>query len=418
MALRRGVAAWLPPAYRPLMDSSGYRRLAIGDLVSSVGDGMSVVAIAWQALLLAPRGSRGIAVGAALAAYIVPGIVTGLAFGRKLVRVPAKWLIIADALTRAGALGVAVVLAWSGRLDLPVFVGLLAVSSLGHVWGVAGRRSWVVDLVGEKDRLAANALLLTQQHLAYLLGPAVAGVLLGLWSPAAAIAADVLTFIVLAAAVWPVPATPPPPTPARPRGALPTLVSYRRITALLAITSVFYFLYGPIEVALPVLVDGPLGGNAGTLGWLWTAYGIGAVVGGLGTPLLRRLKLWIVVVGIVAGWGVGMVVLGAIANLPIAAAALFVSGIIFGPYAAVCATALQLEARPQDLPALSAAWASVVVAATPVGTAIGGPIVQRFGAETTALTSGLLTVGLAVGAGAAAALAKSRNRVVSARQLD
>jgi predicted MFS family arabinose efflux permease len=400
------------------MDSSGYRRLAIGDLVSSVGDGMSVVAIAWQALLLAPRGSRGIAVGAALAAYIVPGIVTGLAFGRKLVRVPAKWLIIADALTRAGALGVAVVLAWSGRLDLPVFVGLLAVSSLGHVWGVAGRRSWVVDLVGEKDRLAANALLLTQQHLAYLLGPAVAGVLLGLWSPAAAIAADVLTFIVLAAAVWPVPATPPPPTPARPRGALPTLVSYRRITALLAITSVFYFLYGPIEVALPVLVDGPLGGNAGTLGWLWTAYGIGAVVGGLGTPLLRRLKLWIVVVGIVAGWGVGMVVLGAIANLPIAAAALFVSGIIFGPYAAVCATALQLEARPQDLPALSAAWASVVVAATPVGTAIGGPIVQRFGAETTALTSGLLTVGLAVGAGAAAALAKSRNRVVSARQLD
>ena len=413
MALRRGVAASLPPAYRPLMDSSGYRRLAIGDLVSSVGDGMSVVAIAWQALLLARPGSRGIAVGAALAAYIVPGIVTGLAFGRKLVRVPAKWLIVADALTRAGALGVAVVLAWSGRLNLPVFVGLLAVSSLGHVWGVAGRRSWVVDLVEEKDRLAANALLLTQQHLAYLLGPAVAGVLLGLWSPAAAIAADVLTFIVLAAAVWPVPATPPPPTPARPRGALPTLVSYRRITALLAITSVFYFLYGPIEVALPLLVDGPLGGNAGTLGWLWTAYGIGAVVGGLGTPLLRRLKLWIVVVGIVGGWGVGMVVLGAIASLPIAAAALFVSGIIFGPYAAVCATTLQREARPQDLPALSAAWASVVVAATPVGTAIGGPIVQRFGAETTALTSGLLTVALAVGAGAAAALARhSASRVV------
>jgi MFS family permease len=406
------------------MDSSGYRRLALGDLVSSVGDGMSVVAIAWQALLLAPPGSRGIAVGAALAAYIVPGIVTGLAFGRWLVRVPAKWLIIADALTRAGALGIAVALAWSGRLELPIFVGLLAVSSLGHVWGVAGRRSWVVDLVEEKDRLAANALLLTQQHLAYLLGPAVAGVLVGVWSPAAAIAADVITFIVLAAAVWPVPATPPPPAappppaPARPRGALRTLVSYRRIAALLAITSVFYFLYGPIEVALPVLVDGPLRGNAGTLGWLWTAYGIGAVIGGLGTPLLRRLKLWIVVVGIVAGWGVGMAVLGAIPSLPVSATALFVSGIIFGPYAAVCATALQREARPQDLPALSAAWASMVVAATPVGTAIGGPIVQRFGAETTALASGLLTMALAIGAGSVAALAKSRNRVISARQLD
>jgi predicted MFS family arabinose efflux permease len=419
VALRRGVAAWLPPAYRPLMDSSGYRRLALGDLVSSVGDGMSVVAIAWQALLLATPRSRGIAVGAALAAYIVPGIVTGLALGRRLVRVPAKWLIVADALTRAGALGAAVVLAWSGRLELPVFIGLLAVSSLAHVWGVAGRRSWVVDLVEEKDRLAANALLLTQQHLAYLLGPAVAGVLVGLWSPAAAIAADVLTFIVLAAAVWPVPASPAPPAPRRWRGALPTLVSYRRITALLAVTSVFYFFYGPIEVALPVLVHGPLQGNAGTLGWLWTAYGIGAVIGGLGTPILHRVKLWLVVLGIVAGWGAGMVVLGAIVSLPVAAAALFVSGMIFGPYAAVCATALQREARPEHLPALSAAWASVVVAATPVGTAIGGPLVQRFGAEATAVTSGVLTVSLAAGAGVVAALARqSRNRVVSTSHLD
>jgi hypothetical protein len=406
MALRRGLAAWLPPAYRPLMKSYGYRRLALGDLVSSVGDGMSVVAIAWQALLLAPRGSRGIAVGAALAAYIVPGIVTGLTFGRRLVRVPAKWLIVADALTRAGALGVAVALAWSGRLTLPAFVGLLAVSSLGHVWGVAGRRSWVVDLVDEADRLAANAVLATQQHLAYLLGPAFAGALLAIWSPAAAIAADVLTFIVLAVAVWPVPATPPPPAPERARGALGTLVTYRRVTALLAITTVFYFLYGPVEVALPILVDGPLGGGAGTLAWLWAAYGIGAVVGGLGTPLLRRTNLWIVVLAIVAGWGAGMIVLGAIASVTIAATALFVSGIIFGPYAAVCATALQREARPHDLPGMSAVWASVVVAATPVGTAIGGPLVQWLGAGQTALASGVLTVALAAGGGAVLALTR------------
>jgi MFS family permease len=418
-ALRRGIAAWIPPSYRPLLYSPGYRRLAVGDLVSSVGDGMSIVAIAWQALLLATPGSRGIAVGAALAAYVVPGIATGLAFGRRLVRVPAKWLIVADALTRAAALGAAAALAWTGRLELPVFVGLLAVSSLGHVWGVAGRRAWVVELVEEKDRLAGNALLLTQQHVAYLLGPAVAGVLVGLWSPAAAIAVDALSFVVLTATVWPVPVTAPPVRPEKARGALPTLVSYRRIAALLAVTSVFYFLYGPIEVALPVLVHGRLEGSAATLGWLWTAYGVGAVIGGLATPALRRMRLWPIVVVIVAGWGAGMVVLGTILELAVAAAALFISGIIFGPYAAVCATALQSEARPQDLAPLSAAWASIVVAATPVGTAIGGPIVQRLGAEATAVTSGVLTVAVAACAGLAAAVARgSGSHITAARHID
>jgi MFS family permease len=394
---------WLPPAYRPLARSRAYRRLALGDFVSSIGDGMSAVAIAWQALLLAGDGSRGLAVGASLAAYTLPGIVTGLALGSRMAGVPSKWLIVLDGVTRACALGASVLLAWAGMLDLVSFVLLLSASSLFHAWGVAGRRSWVVDLVSEPHRLAANALLLTQQHVAYVVGPAIAGVVSNLWSPAAAIALDALSFAILVAAVWGVPARRPARLPGG-GGVLRSLGRYPRIAALLALTCIFYFLYGPVEVALPLLVRGRLEGNAATLGMLWTFYGVGAVAGGLVTPLLRSVRLWVVVPGIVGGWGVGMIVLGMADGFAAAALTMSLSGIVFGPYAAVCATALQEAAGRRDLVPVSAAWASLVVAATPLGSAAGGPLVQGFGAASTILGSGVLTLGLAVGLAAATAI--------------
>jgi hypothetical protein len=53
----------------------------------------------------------------------------------------------------------------------------------------------------------------------------------------------------------------------------------------------YFFLYGPVEVALPLYVTGPLRGSASLLGLFWTVFGIGATIGSIVTGLTRRLPV-------------------------------------------------------------------------------------------------------------------------------
>jgi hypothetical protein len=70
-----------------------------------------------------------------VAAYTLPGVVGALVFGRRLRRVPARRLLLADNVVRGTFIG-AVPLAWAaGLLTLPLYLVLLAVSSLLHARG-------------------------------------------------------------------------------------------------------------------------------------------------------------------------------------------------------------------------------------------------------------------------------------------
>jgi hypothetical protein len=75
--------------YRALLGDRRARRLLSGLGVSSLGDGMSTVTIAWLAVRTAPTGSVGLFVGLAVAAYALPGAVGALALGRHLRHRPA-----------------------------------------------------------------------------------------------------------------------------------------------------------------------------------------------------------------------------------------------------------------------------------------------------------------------------------------
>jgi hypothetical protein len=54
-----------------------------GAAASALGDGMSAMAIAWLALRLAPEASRGLWVGAAVAAYSRPGAAGAVVLRRR-----------------------------------------------------------------------------------------------------------------------------------------------------------------------------------------------------------------------------------------------------------------------------------------------------------------------------------------------
>ena len=393
----------VPAAYRPVLAHRVFRRLALGFGVSYLGDGLSFVAVAWLAIALAPRHAAGMWVGAAVAAYALPGVAGALLFGRLLRRAPARRLLLADTAVR-GVFLAAIPLAWlAGLLTPALYVALLAASSLLHAWGNAGRYTLLAELLPAEQRLPANTLVGSLEFTATIAGPALAGVLVASVSPALVVGLDALSYAFLAVLVarTRLPgsgrvAAPVDGTAAR--GGLALLRTRPALLGLLTLTWFFNFLYGPVEVALPLHVTADLHAPGSVLGLYWMLFGVGAVLGGLAVGALRRLPLWPVTVGIVLAWGCALLPFGTGLPVWVTLGCFAAGGAIYGPFVALSVTLMQTTAPPRHLAAMLAARSAVLLTASPLGTALGGPLTTALGPGATLGVSGLATVVLGVAA--------------------
>ena len=403
----------VPAAYRPVLANRVFRRLTLGFAVSYLGDGMSFVAVAWLAIELAPPATAGLWVGGAVAAYTLPGVVGALVFGRRLRRVPARRLLLADNVVRGVFLG-AVALAWlAGLLTLPLYVVLLAVSSLLHAWGSAGRYTLLAELLPGEQRLAANTLVSSLEFAAMIAGPAIAGVLVTYVSSALVLGLDALSYVFLAVLLarlrLPESGQVSLVDQAAARGGLALLRTHPELLGLLTLTWFFNLLYGPVEVALPLHVADDLQAPGTLLGLYWMLFGIGAVVGGLAVGALRQLPLWPLTVGIVVAWGLLLLPFGFDVPTAVTVACFAVGGAIYGPFVPLSVTVMQAKSPPQHLAPMLAARSAALLTASPLGTALGGPLTMALGPRATLGGSGLATVVLGSTAGVLLLARRSRS---------
>jgi MFS family permease len=414
---RRGMAVALVEPRRSWAGSVGrvmgqpmLRRVLPGMLVSALGDGMSMVAVAWLAVQIAPPDQAGVWTGLAVAAYALPATVGAAALARLVRGFRGARLVAVDASLRAVALGAIAVLAVAGLLDPVLYVGLLAVSSLLHAWGSAGAYTLIAEsLPAEADRVTGNAILSTFTQAAVVVGPALAGGLTALVGPGWVIGADAASFAVLAATCWaasPSRATAVRPAPTAATGGWRVIAGQPRLLGLLGVTCVFFFLYGPVEVALPVHVARELRGSAGLLGLYWAVFGVGATLGGLGASLLRHRSLWLVVVSIIIGWGAALLPLGLTDLVAPGLIGLAIGGLIYGPFSAICTALFQRTSSPDALSRVLATRTALTIPSAALGTLLGGPLVTAIGGRHTLLLSALLTI--ALGAAVAAVLGLTR----------
>ena len=376
-------------------------------LLSAIGDGMSVVAVAWLALRIAPAAQAGLWTALAVAAYTLPATFGAAVLARLVRSLAATTLVSVDATLRAVALGTIAVLAIAGALAPAAYVILLAGSSLLHAWGNAGAYTLIAELVPDEDRVNGNALLSMFIQASYVVGPALAGGLTALAGPGWVIAADAASFALLAiTCVWAQAAAIPTP-PAQPSSAIPSPVSTatsgirailgnRRLTGVLVVICVFFFLYGPVEVALPIHIAQEIHGSAALLGTFWANFGIGAIVGGLAAGLLRHQPLWRIVAAIIVGWGAALLPLGLTDSVLPGLIGFAVGGLIYGPFNAICTELFQRSSPPQLLSRVLATRTALTTPSTALGTLVGGPIVIAIGGRHTLLASAVLSIALGV----------------------
>lgn len=383
--------------YRMLLRDRRARRLLSGLGVSSLGDGTSTVTIAWLAVRTAPASQLGLYVGLAVAAYTLPGAVGALALGRYLRQRPARALVLGHCLLRAGLLGSIAALATMGSLSPAAYVALLAGSSLLASWGNAGQYTLLAEIGGAEGRLAANSLASAQVWLATIIGPALAGLLLARIAPGWLLAFDAASFAFLGSQAWRVRTE--TETSGQPVETLAAESGFRLLRrhdllGLIALTWLFFFLYGPVEDALPVYVAQDLHAHARLLGAYWTSFGVGALASTVVVGMHRAHATRLVVLLIVVGWGACLVPF-AFAPTGVTLACFAIGGVIYGPFTALVYGLFQSITSTANLPSVLAARSAALIVAAPLGTAIGGPIVASLGARWTLTASGAATVLLA-----------------------
>ncbi|WSM03211.1 hypothetical protein OG957_40310 (plasmid) [Streptomyces sp. NBC_01718] len=182
------------------------------------------------------------------------------------------------------------------------------------------------------------------------------------------------------------------------------------LLGVLALTWFFNFLYGPVEVALPLHVTEDLHAESSLLGLYWTLFGAGAVLGGLTAGALRKLPLWPVTLGIVAGWGVTLVPFGLGAPASVSVTCFALGGMIYGPFTALSFTLFQDRTPAAWLTTVLAARSAALLTAAPVGTAFGGPLTAAFGPGLVLAASGGMTIALAIVATGVRVWGKQRAR--------
>ena len=356
------------------------------------------MAVAWLALQLASPSTRAYAVGVSLAAYSIPGAVVGLAVAGRLARFQPRRLLLADGVLRLTLLSGVPILHAAHELTLWAFVVLVACSSLFMSVGRGGYVALIADLVPAERRFAANTLVSTTEMITLgMVGPAIGGVLIVGIGAVWVIGVDALSF---AALIWAAVGLPGVSAPTKSDGerrlSLRRLLHRPNIVWLLALTLIFYGLYGPFETALPLFVTTDLHSGPGLYGLLWGAFGLGAVVGGLWAGTLGEIRRRdTFALAVVAGWGIAAALVGATSVAAISAVGMLVGGAIYAPYPAVMTTTLQSSLPDNELAAGAVGWSSLENLVVPTTTALGGPLVAAIGARMTILTSGIATVGLA-----------------------
>jgi MFS family permease len=293
-----------------------FRLLWSGMTISLVGDGMFLVAIAWEAYVLwntpAALSIVGIGMTVPTIAFLLLGGVISDRLDRRLV------MLTAD-VVRMVVIGALAALALTGALTYWQLVVLVALYGAGTAFFTPAFEAIVPDIVPPRDLASANSLDQLVRPIALrLVGPAVGGWLVAALGVGVAFALDAASFAASAAALLVM------RPPAHPRTehvestvraikeGLGFVVGRAWLWGTFVAAALTYLVFlGPAEVLLPYLVKNELQGTAGELGLVFAAGGVGAVgaaliVGQRGFPkrdITFMYACWTLATLAVAGYG-------------------------------------------------------------------------------------------------------------------
>lgn len=306
--------------------SPALARLLAGEFVSGIGDWLYLIAIL---VVVYAESDSPVLLGIVGAARILPYVLLSVPAGIVADRFDRRMVLLVTDVAR-GVLMLALAGAVTLDAHIGVVIGLSILAACFSTFFNPAIAALVPTLVDERDLGPANSAWATLDNLAFIIGPALAGILLATGGLQVAFLLNAASFAVVAVVLWrlPVPGRSEVRSPREDAGTPPP-VRWRSLAGTLlgpfALDASTSFVSGGVSVLTVILAVDVLGaGEAGT-GYLNAAVGVGGVVAGIagGSLLARPLRVPLLAGGLIGG--AGLAGLGLSGALPFAMAAIAVA---------------------------------------------------------------------------------------------
>lgn len=350
-----------------------YRRYIAGQSVSLIGTWMQMAAQSWLVLTLS---HSSVTLGVIVALQTLPVLLLGPYGGVIADRVDKRRLMVILQMAMGMQALVLGVLTVTGAVRLWEVGVLAALLGLNNAFENPARQSFMLEMVGPESLRNAVSLNSVIVNIARVIGPAVAGVLIATVGEGVCFLVNAASFVAVVASLTTLDATaisPSPPSGREP-GQLREGLRYVRRTPQLGVPLVMMAIAGCLayefQVTLPVMASQGLHAGATGFGFMTSAMGVGAVLGGLVVAAKGKTGLPPLVAAATA-FGVVLLFASLAPNLPIELVALALAGGASISFMSTGNSTLQLNAAPSMRGRVMALWFVAFQGSTP----IGGPIV-------------------------------------------
>ncbi|MGI3785858.1 MAG: MFS transporter, partial [Janthinobacterium lividum] len=301
----------------PLRSAPAYRRLWLGLSVSNLGTQFTVTAVGLQVYSI--TGST-LSVGVLGVCALVPLVVLGL-YGGTLVDVYDRRKVALVASVGLWVVsGLLALQAWLHLDSVLLLYGLVALQSAGFAVNNPARSAIIPRLVPPELLPAANVLQTVSWNIAFVVGPLLGAFMVAGGNYGLAYTVDVVLFTFALWALLRLPDLPPAESPAgEPKRGLASVLEGLRYLAtrknvrMTFIVDLTAMILAMPRVLLPAVGVLWLGGGARTTGELSAAFAVGAVLAGLlSGGLVKVRRQGRVIVGSIVVFGLAVAAFGGV----------------------------------------------------------------------------------------------------------
>lgn len=376
-----------------------FRLYFVGQFVSMTGTWMQTMAQMWLVYRLTHSSWL---LGLVGFAGQLPTIFFGLLGGAAADRFDRRKLVLA---TQAAAMAQALVL---GVLTATGAVQVWHVFVLAVVLGIVGvfdmpaRQAFVIDMVDDREDLgnaiAMNSALVNASR---MIGPAVAGLLVGFFGEGPCFLLNSASYVAVIASLLmmrmperrPAEAVSLGQTGRHIKEGLRYAWDNEEIRALLILLSVISIAGVPFIMLMPIFSDQILSGGATGVGWLMGASGVGALAGSVYLARRRRVLGLGRVAGLAsAGFGASLVLFAMSRSLPLSLALMAVTGFCMMTAFTGCNTLLQTLTSDAMRGRVMGLFSMTFMGVAPFGNLLSGAAADRIGAPATVVLGGFVCV--------------------------
>ena len=356
---------------------------------------MTKLATTWLVYRLT---SSSFLVGLVAFAGLFPTFVFAPIAGVWMDRVDRRTLLVWTQVAAAVQSLVMAALTLAGVITMNEIIALAVMQGVINAFDMPARQSFLVQMVeGRHDLSNAIALNSSMVNAARLIGPALAGVLIGVIGEGGCFLIDGISYFAVIASLLMMRVT-PQSSNRRHAGMLHQLRegwnyvrTFRPVRSILVLSALLCFLGYPYTVLLPVFASQVFSGGGPTLGLLAGASGVGALISALSLAARKT------VVGLTHNLQASATMLGAGLVLFALSKTLWLSVLLmavvgFGIMQALAGanTIIQTLISDEKRGRVMSYYTMAVAGATPFGSLAIGAVASRLGAPLTLVAAGLL----------------------------